>query len=46
MAQMGGGEAQIKERVVTTAGEGQVTLSKTFQSAWEELTLSSTQLLL
>lgn len=43
MAQMGGGETQIKERV---SGEGQGTLSRTFQSAWEELTLSSTQLLL
>lgn len=43
---MGGGEAQIKERVATVAGEGQTTLSRTFQSAWEELTLPSTQLLL
>lgn len=46
IAQMGGGEAQTKERVATTAGERQVTPSRTFQSAWEELTLPSTQLLL
>lgn len=46
IAQMGGEEAQIKERVATIAGEGETTLSRTFQSAWEELTLPSTQLLL
>lgn len=46
IAQMGGGEAQTKEGGLQQLEKGAVTLSRTFQSAWEGLTLPSTQLLL
>lgn len=41
-----GGEAQSKERVTTIVGEGWATIVRTHWSAWEELTLPSSQLLL
>ena len=40
------GEAQSKERVATTAGGGWATIVRTHWSAWEELTLPSSQLFL